>query len=213
MLMNFGQRLASYVPTMPEETVHPHVEQERGDRFTSIVTGSVEIETLTFLNSLVYMTKPEMVLETGTGAGFGTIALAAALRANGRGRVHTVEVDPAVSAEAGRNVAGIDPDLDAWITFHVTDSLALIDAWQGPPFDFVFFDSLIAFRHTEFERLLLRNLLAPQAMCVFHDTSRLRGETMSDFNPEMIAALDRHAEGRQRLEFPLSRGLRLIRLD
>lgn len=212
MLANFGRSFERLVPCVSEVHVHPHVEAENAGLFTSVGAGAAELETLTFLNALVYLTKPECVLETGTGSGYSAAAIASALRQNGRGRLHTVELDPAVARDAQANLSQVGDDLEPWVTFHVGDSLTLIREWQGPQFDFVFFDSLVAFRHVELELLMERSLLSANALCAFHDTSRLRGEYFDDFNPEMIEALDRHSKGRQWLEFGYSRGLRILRM-
>jgi predicted O-methyltransferase YrrM len=188
------------------------VPEELADRFTAIDGGSAELETLNFLNALVYLYKPRLVLETGTGQGFTTLAIATALLANGGGHVHSVELDPSTQATAAQRIARYESFLVNVVTLHRGDSRQFIEEWAGAPFDFVFFDSLIAFRHTEFEMLQDRGLLAPQAVCVFHDTSRRRGAYYQDFNPEMIASLDGHSLGNQWLESDLSRGLRVIKL-
>ena len=209
---NFGQSIARFVSTRPEAEVHPHSPEEQAELFTALSEGAGELETLTLLNSLVYLFKPRFALETGTGSGYTAAAMASAMRANGGGMVQTVEADPTVRQSAEANVEKLEPVLLGHIGFNTGDSLSFIENWAGEPFEFAFFDSLIAFRHIEFERLMERGLLAPGAVCVFHDTSRRRGEYFHDFNPEMIAALDRHSTGRQWMESGLSRGLRIIRL-
>jgi predicted O-methyltransferase YrrM len=211
-LPNFGEVLASRIQVHNEASLHPHAAAERAELFHSIDGGSAELEVLTLLNALVYLYKPMMALETGTGSALTTVSIASALRANGLGHVHTVECNPTALARAKMLVEVLDPDLRQWITFHSGDSRELIRAWPGRRFDFAFFDNEIAFRHLEFEALSERGLLTERAVCVFHDTSRLRGETMRDFNPEMIAALDRQSTGRQWLESQYSRGLRILRL-
>lgn len=193
-----GDRLAA--PPQPETDVHPHAPAERAELFTALTGGAVEIETLTLMNALAFQYKPRLILETGTGSGYSAVAIASALEANGLSEVHTVELEGATSARARKNVAALEPALLDRIHFHVGDSLAWIDAWEGEPFDFAFFDSLVAFRHLELERLLEHGLLAPGAVCAFHDASRARGE----YYPDMIAALDRHGLRGDRLECGLS---------
>lgn len=204
--MSLVERLVSTIETVSEADLHPHSTQERAELFHAFDPGSAEVEIVNFLNALVFLVKPMLVLETGTGKGFTTIGIADALRMNGQGHLHTVELDPSTVEVAKTNLEQFDPALASYVTFHCQSSLDLIDAWPGPAFDFALFDSLIAFRHIEFERLMERGMLAKGAVCCFHDTSRLRGKTMHDYNPEMIAALDRHSEGRQWLESELSRG-------
>ncbi len=210
--VNFAQFLSQGLETQPESRVHAHVPEERADAFTAFDGGAAELEVLNFLNALVYLFKPRHLLETGTGPGLTTIALASALQANGFGILRTVESEPHVSSAAQRRLEAFSPDIASRVSFQIGDSRGFIEAWEGPPFDFAFFDSLIAFRHIEFQMLLERRLLGSGALCLFHDTSRLRGRYNSDFNPEMISALDEVSLGRQWLECDLSRGLRLLRL-
>jgi predicted O-methyltransferase YrrM len=210
--MNFGQYLATIFPTRPESEHHPHAPEEKAELFQAFNGSSAEVETITFINALVCLHKPKLVLETGSGSGFGTIAIACALKTNGFGHLHSVEIDANTSRSAGENMDLVDSTLRNFVSLHNADSQAFIKEWTGEVFDFVFFDSLIAFRHTEFNLLLAQGLLAPNALCVFHDTSRLRFRYFNDYNPEMIAALDAQSAGRQWMEFAYTRGMRVIKL-
>lgn len=196
-----------------ESDVHKHCPQERADLFSAIDGGSAELEVLQFLEAMVFLFKPERLLETGTGPAYTSRAIVSGMAKNGFGQFTTLDIDELSARYLADRLDDI-PMLGKHISvaFHQADSKQWIREYQGPPFDFVFFDSLIDFRHTEFELLMSRSKLVPWATCVFHDTSRLRGETMPDFNPEMISALDRFSHGRQWLESDLSRGLRVIRL-
>lgn len=211
-MIPFAHLLDLFKLASSESELHPHCSEERAGEFHSVDGGSAELETLLFLNSLVYLFKPRLLLETGTGEGFTTSALAAAMRANGFGTLHTVEVDGGCVARARDRVHHQNPLAASLVNFHQEDSRNFIAHWEGPEFEFAYFDSLIAFRHLEFEMLLKSGKLAQTALCVFHDTSRLRGHTVPDFNPEMIDGLDEASKERQWLESPLSRGLRVIRL-
>lgn len=53
---------------------------------------AVEIEVGEFLNSIVRMTKPEVVVETGTHKGFSTLMIAQALKENGKGHLYTFDL-------------------------------------------------------------------------------------------------------------------------
>jgi hypothetical protein len=61
-----------------------------------------EGEALALLSSLVWATKPALVVETGTFTGRGTKAILKALEANGKGHLHTVEFDPQLVAQLER---------------------------------------------------------------------------------------------------------------
>jgi predicted O-methyltransferase YrrM len=211
--LNFGQMLSTRVQVQREDRVHPHVPEERSHMFSAIEVGAGEVEVLNYLNALVYLLKPLQLLETGTGSGLTTLAVVAALQANGLGYLHTIDADPHAITRARGVVGALGPGLEGNIAYHLADSREFLASWKGGPFDFVFFDSLVAIRHIEFQILKERQLLKPNAVCVFHDTSRLRGRYNDDFNPEMIAALDTASTGRQWMEFGQSRGLRMIKLD
>ena len=51
----------------------------------------VEAEVAEFLYALVRVLKPRVVVESGTGRGYASLALAAALAENGEGVLHTLE--------------------------------------------------------------------------------------------------------------------------
>ncbi|HSI72189.1 MAG TPA: class I SAM-dependent methyltransferase [Fimbriimonas sp.] len=212
MLINFGESLARHLPTLAEPEVHPHVPEERADLFHSVGADSPELETLTLLNALVCLFKPELALVTGTASGYSTVAIASALRSNRNGRVHTIELDEGVATKAHQNMLALDSDLESWITYHIGDSRAFIQEWMAPPLDFVFFDSPFEVRHAELELMLRRGMLADGAVCVFHDTSPGRAEYSDDFDPETLEALNRFSAGKQWIEAPYSRGLRVVRL-
>ena len=209
--LSFGESLLTVFTAQAESAVHPHVASERAQLYRSFSGEAAELETLTFLNALVGIFKPVHVLETGTGCGYATVALAAALASNGFGSLDSVDTDPGALDRAKCITGSVGQKLTEHVAWHCRPSLDFIADYGGSPFDFCFFDSLIALRHKEFEALLERNLLTQGALCVWHDASRSRKETADD-NSEMIAALDRHSTGRQWLEVPFSRGLRLIRL-
>jgi len=196
-----------------ERDLHPHAPGERAELFHALNGGSAELEVLEFLYALVFLFKPSHLLETGTGNGFGTLALVKAVARNGFGTIHTVDIDSRCLSNTRDLLERAFPEKIDSVHLHEKRSLDFIEEWTGPPFDFVFFDSLISFRHLEFRAMKEKGLLARGAVCVFHDTSRLRGDTMHDYNPEMIQALDDESKGKQWLESGLSRGVRVLRLD
>lgn len=199
-------------PVFSESMLHPHCEEERAHLFHSFTGGAGEQEVLQFLQSLVFLFKPSNLLETGTGGGYATIALAAGIRQNGFGHLHTIDIDGSWTSHAIEQMTRVDSSLCELVSFHVCPSLDWIHSYSGPRFDFVFFDSLLSFRHLEFKAMLDQGHLSDSALCIFHDTSRYRGKTMHDFNPEMIQSLDDLQVGKQHLESNLARGLRLIKL-
>ena len=192
-----------------ESDIHPHHPDERAHRYHATDDGSTEIEVLNFLHALVVLYKPRAILETGTYRGYGAMVLADAARANGEGEVWTVDRDPPEIARA--NIAKHDPDLLRLIHFHCADSLDMIEAYNGPAFDFCFFDSEIDARMAELHACDSRDLLAPGVILAFHDTSKLRTEEHG-FSPLYLNALARLCNGNEHLIFPFSRGLHVVRL-
>lgn len=82
---------------------------------------AVELEVGEFLNALVRMTKPAIVVETGTHKGFSTLMIAQALKANGKGYLYTVDlVDHGVIKECRQF------GVESFVTFMKGDSAAAI---------------------------------------------------------------------------------------
>ncbi len=207
------QWLPRDLPLIPENVAHPHSPEEQAEKFLAVDAGSTEVETLNWLYATICLTKPNAVLETGAFNGLGTIALAAACQANGFGKVHSIEIAPAMCdrlrAKLGRY------ELGAWAEVHCNDSLKFLETTELF-FDFAFFDSLCQIRADEYEIVARRGLLS--GMATFHDTSPYRTRTLSNDPTEA-----EHNEYRRRLltlgsvqpnrsyfEFKLSRGLFVI---
>lgn len=196
---------------MVEAQAHPHVPEERADFFRTFDGGSTELEYLNLLTALVMAAKPDLVLETGTGRGFGTIAIAMGLKENGIGRAITVEHNDGVSKDAEQRLETLCPSVRPLVSYVVGQTLEFLRDYEGRPFDFAFLDSDVLVRHRELGLLQERRLLNEGALCCVHDTSRLRSRTSGDSNEAMIDALDKASTGREWLEFPLSRGFRILR--
>lgn len=92
----------------------------------------VEAEVAEFLYALVRVLKPKVVVESGTGRGYASLALATALAANGDGVLHTFEPIRSYQDEARERLHGLP------VKFH--NGLAC-EGWTGGPADLVFIDS------------------------------------------------------------------------
>lgn len=169
-----GTRLQS------EATAHPHAPAERAELFLAPDGTTTEVEVLNWLYGTVCLTKPEAILETGTHRGFGTVALAAACKANGFGMVHAVEIDAACCSDAERrlNKAG----LRGFVDLHCDDSRHFL-ATTPVRFQFAFFDSLPEIRAREFQICRERGIL--NGIAAFHDTSPMRTQTMDRYPDEV----------------------------
>src|ERR1700694_3131550 len=87
------QWLPSWFVLQSEAEAHPHDPAERAELFLGYNTGSTEMEVLNWLYATILLLKPQHIVETGAADGLGTIALASACKANGFGRVHSIEID------------------------------------------------------------------------------------------------------------------------
>ncbi len=196
-----------------EATFHPHSPEERADLFLAHNTGSTEIETLNWLHATICLTKPACVLETGALDGIGTIALAAGCRDNGRGKVHSIEIDAGACERLAARLRRYH--LSDYVEVHCCDSLTFLQTTELR-FDFGFFDSLCQIRAEEYRVCVERELL--RGIAAFHDTSALRCRTLPHDPPSEIQdeyrrkirelANGRHSSGY--FENPLSRGLFVI---
>lgn len=185
-----------------ESAVHPHVPAERADLFRSRDCESTEFEYLNLLHALILASKPALVLETGSGRGYGTTAIAAGLQFNGFGRLITVDLGHAQDAKDVIERSG----LGEYVAFSCSSGLEFLRRWAGPRFDFIFFDSDIHERWQEYEMLRQRDLLSAGGLVAFHDSSALRTGVTSDLNYSKNVRALRHS-----VHFPLSRGFTIAR--
>lgn len=183
-----------------ESDVHPHCPDERADLFRAADGGSTEFEYLELLHALVRCLKPRLALETGTHHGLGTLAMACALKANECGTLVTIDVGGCEDAVKMAHRF----QLSEVVRFEQSDSIRFLAGYDGPPFDFAFFDSDLAIRGREHSVLLQRGKLSRGAVCAFHDTSPLRHGVTCSWEYE------RYVHGLPGITFPLSRGLRLV---
>jgi predicted O-methyltransferase YrrM len=207
------RRLYPWIPVWAElraeSAVHPHVADEHAEWFEAHNTGSTEFELLNWLNATIRLLKPAAVLETGAADGLGTIALASACAANGRGIVHSVEIDVDLCRQLTRRAEA--RGLASSVEVHCESSLTYL-ASTTQHFDIGFFDSICELRAEECRICLERGLL--RQVAVFHDTSPRRTESLKGFpSPDQHAryradvhALTTHARCTGWFESPLSRG-------
>lgn len=79
-------------------------------------SGSITEGEGQLLYGLARALRPGVVLEVGTSHGFSGLHLAAALRDNGYGHLHTVEIDPLRGQAAASNLEAAG--LSEWATFY-----------------------------------------------------------------------------------------------
>ncbi len=195
-----------------ENVGHPHCKEERAHLFHTFDFSSTEIEYLNLLHSLILVLKPITVLETGTFYGSGSIAIGAALKENGVGKLITLENNKDFVIISKNNIKACH--LEDYIDIITIDSLNFIEN-NTIKFDFVFFDSETKSRAVEFKALYKKNCLTN--IVSFHDTSRLRMKTYPDqkgINDKYLKDLDYISKNycNSSIEFKLSRGFRLMQL-
>jgi predicted O-methyltransferase YrrM len=147
---------AEYTPATPE---CPHPE-----RWSMLDSKSSEVEVIEFLKSLVMTVKPQLIVETGTFLAYSTLKMAEGLKANGFGRIITIEYDPAIFAKAKERIDA--SGLGSWIEYRNESSLeARIDG----TIEILFSDSLMAIREQEIRRFLPQ--IDPRGLILVHDAS------------------------------------------
>lgn len=182
-----------------ESSVHVHAPAERADLFHSADCGSTEFEYLNLLHAIVLASKPALVLETGTYFGYGTLAIASALKSNGTGTMITLDVDACEKARVLVNDAG----LASVVEFQKRDAVEFCRTYSGNAFDFMFHDSG-GERAYEHQLLKESKKIMPGALVCFHDASPFR------VGPSPNSWIDGLNGAPNMIWFNLSRGLRLL---
>lgn len=144
----------------------PHSECPEPAFWSAHDAASAEYEVTSFLCALVRLTKPRLVVETGAFHGFTTVALANAVRDNGRGRVISVELEPTAAQSARDRIAS--DDLFEWATVILSSSLEWL---PDDPIDLLFLDAGAGW-HRANEFLHFRPRMHPGTFIAVHDTAR-----------------------------------------
>jgi predicted O-methyltransferase YrrM len=126
----------------------------------------VELEVGAMLYALVRLMKPEVCIETGLFIGDSAVWIGKALQDNGRGHLHTCDVD-INRIEPGRaRLAGLP------VTVHKMAGYQLLGEWQDKQIDFVHIDSGDpGVRQQELMMLDTHNL-SPLGIVAWHDACR-----------------------------------------
>ncbi len=158
------ERLVEQGESVQSEYTPPTPECPRPVLWKMMDSQTSELEVLDFLKSLVVTIKPSLIVETGTFLGYGTIKMAEGLKANGFGRIITIEYDPEIFAKAGERIAA--SDVGNWIEARNESSL---DARIDGSIDFLYSDSELKIREQEIRRFLPQ--LDPRGLIAIHDAS------------------------------------------
>jgi predicted O-methyltransferase YrrM len=167
--------------SVQQEYAAPTPECPNPGQWKMVDSQTTELEVLDFLKVLVTTIKPSLILETGTFLGYGTIKLAEGVKANGFGRVITIEYDPLIYAKARERIEAAG--LSDWVECRNESSL---DTRVDGTIDFYFSDSALAIREQEIRRLLPQ--VGKHGLIAIHDAS-------SQFEVVREAALRMEREG------------------
>lgn len=130
--------------------------------FSMIDSGGVETEVGEFIYSLVRMVKPTFILETGTYHGLSAGYIGMALKANGKGKI--VTLDPYVMDDSDAYKLWKDLEVTDVVTHERVSSL---DYVCEPPVDILFLDSEPILRFKEFVRFF--DKVVPGGIIMIHD--------------------------------------------
>jgi predicted O-methyltransferase YrrM len=121
---------------------------------------STEYEVLELVSAFVRALQPEVVVETGSCYGIGSARIARALKANGHGKLYSLEINPERAETARAAVEGLPAEIV------LGDSMK----WCPPnEIGFCFFDSYPELRALEFRRY--KPFMVPGAIVSFHDAA------------------------------------------
>jgi predicted O-methyltransferase YrrM len=95
-------------------------------------------EKARFLRDLIIRAKPLLVVECGTAIGYSGLHIADGLRANGRGRLLTIEIDHERAGEAEENIRSAG--LLGFVEIKRGDAVQVLQTLQDPV-DFLFLDN------------------------------------------------------------------------
>lgn len=146
-----------------------------------MLTGEIEGR---FLEFLVFLARPEVVLEIGTYSGYSALSMAQTLSAGGR--IITCELDDARADVAERHIAGAG--MSDRIEVRRGPALDTVNALDGP-FDLVFIDADKGGYHDYYEAVLPK--LSERGLIVVDNVlwSGRVAEAPSDDDEEQTIAL------------------------
>lgn len=175
------ERIADQGEFLQSEWIPPTAECAHPERWQMLDPQSAEIEVLDLLEALIKAVKPQLIVETGTFIGHSAIRMGRALKANGFGRIITIEYDPTVFHKAKQLIDA--SGLNGWIEYRNASSL---ETKIDEPIDLLYSDSDLSIREQEVRRFLPQ--IAPRGLVLIHDAS-------SHFKVVREAALRLESEG------------------
>tara|TARA_Y100000034_G_C6889583_1_gene409009 strand:+ start:696 stop:1298 length:603 start_codon:yes stop_codon:yes gene_type:complete len=127
--------------------------------------GALSYEEALLLYTLVIISKPKLILETGSETGASTMHLAMGLAHNGFGELIVLECDPKSVKLTVDNLT--KNNLNHLVTVKQENSLKYL-AKTEETYDFAFLDTLIGIRMKEYD--LVKPRMKPGSLVAIHDT-------------------------------------------
>ena len=188
------ERVSELGESVQPESVPPTPECPHPELWKMVDSQTSELEVLDFLKAVVMTVKPRLIVETGTFIGHGAVKMAEGLKANGFGRIITIEYDQAIFSKAKERIDS--SGLGAWIEYRNESSLEI---QINGTIDILFSDSHLTIREQEIRRFLPQ--ISAGGLVLIHDAS-------SHFRVVREAALRLEREGLiSAVLLPTARGL------
>lgn len=130
----------------------------------------VDEAVVDLLYSLTRLARPKVAVEIGTAKGNAAIAIGQALKDNGGGILYTIDPEDQHLVHIAIRKSG----LKKWIKYLVDYSYNVIPKLGLAKFDFVFIDGDHQYEHVLRDFNLVRDLVAPGGIIVFHDVNLKR---------------------------------------
>jgi len=198
----------------PENTRHKHHPDAKAELFMSRGQGQTEDDFLELLSAVVRCCKPNAVIETGTYLADGSLAILNAMHSNGFGHLNTVEARKTNFDKGNARLGREAPPGKATYKHWHMPALQFINEDETGPYQLAFLDCDLATRHLELDSLISLGKLSPGAFVMIHDTSPLRLQRphkVKAYQKGMAEILPKW-DITERLEFPLSRGMTILRI-
>jgi predicted O-methyltransferase YrrM len=171
-----GTEIATSVEQLIRDALHSvrdelsalrFIPEHRYDRSTFPTVGQYDWFAGQVLYALVRAVQPRTIIEFSTSSGYSTTFTALALRRNGRGRLHTVDIDARAQAAAANWLSS--NEVVGYVEMHTGDCRAVVPGLLHDDVDIVFIDTLHSFEIAEwyFESVIPR--LRPDALVHIHD--------------------------------------------
>lgn len=148
------------IPRRESEYTKPHADCPNPDLWTAEDAYSAEVEVAELVGAFVRAVQPDYVIETGTCWGYTAEHIGKALRANGHGRLDTLEVDGIKVTRSEMRCRALPVSV-----IHC----ASLQFEPPEPIGFAWIDSKLDLRIAEFEHF--RPWFRPGTILGFHDTA------------------------------------------